>query len=345
MILTGTPICNSVMDLFPQLEFLREGGSGFSNFTAYKAFYGVYDSDNDGRGFKRLIGTQNMPYMQHRLARCAFVVRKEEALPDLPPKTYDVIDIEMSTEQWALYDKVAREITIEIEQELSNPKTMSVTNILVKLLRLAQITSGFVVYDAVYDENGEEIEGSVTDRIDPNPKIDALMEILKDKQPQQKTIVWACWRQDIKTINARCQVDGIDSVVYYGGSSEVEKADAVRRFNNDPNCRVFIGNPGAGGTGLNLLGYPLHGSVEDTGTNCDHVIYFSQDWSYSKRAQSEDRAHRNGVRTSVRITDLCVPGTIDERIRERVLAKKSHALQVQDIRHILTQLNSKSRDS
>ena len=56
------------------------------------------------------------------------------------------------------------------------------------------------------------------------------------------------------------------------------------------------------------------------------------------RAQSEDRAHRRGTRTNVRITDLTVPNTIDETIRVRVLEKRAVALQVSDVREILTSI-------
>ena len=75
--------------------------------------------------------------------------------------------------------------------------------------------------------------------------------------------------------------------------------------------------------------------AEEYDTNCTHVVYYSGDWSQVKRTQSEDRVHRRGTREPIRITDLCVPGTIDEEIRARVFQKKKMSLEITDIRDIL----------
>lgn len=108
---------------------------------------------------------------------------------------------------------------------------------------------------------------------------------------------------------------------------------AVWAFNNDPTCTVFIGNPSAGGTAINLWGY--NPERPEMTTNCDRVIYYSQNWSMPVRSQSEDRCHRIGTRKSVRYTDLVVAGTIDEEIRARVLGKKMRAIEMQDLREVL----------
>lgn len=85
---------------------------------------------------------------------------------------------------------------------------------------------------------------------------------------------------------------------------------------------------------MNLLGYPPHAG-EGVETNASHSIYYAQDWSYTKRAQSGARNHRKGTRVHVRETDLVVPDTIDEKIRIRVLKKKKIAMEIADIREIL----------
>jgi SNF2 family DNA or RNA helicase len=85
-----------------------------------------------------------------------------------------------------------------------------------------------------------------------------------------------------------------------------------------------------------LLGYPPHAENSDEyTTNANHVVYYVQDWSHPKRAQSEDRCHRRGTRTNIRVTDLCVPDTIDEEIRDRVMKKRHAASELSDIREIL----------
>lgn len=335
MVLTGTPITNTALDLYSQFEFMGRGWSGFNSWHNFRQFYGVYKTTESGH--KALVSMQNLPFMQERLARLSFIIRKEEALPDLPDKVYDVCEVEMTGRQKDIYRQLAEQLAVEIESEMSKDgnKSLVVSNILTKLLRLAQITSGFVVWDAKYSDDGEVIEPKTTEDLDSdNPKIQALLDLAKEKDPSQKTIVWACFVHDIKRIKESLEAAGHKVVTYFGGTSDDDRVEAERAFNYDDDCRWFVGNPAAGGTGLNLLGYPP-GQEDDYSTNCDHVVYYSQDWSSTKRSQSEDRAHRRGTRQNVRITDLCVPGSIDEEIRTRVVDKRVSALQISDIRHIL----------
>ncbi len=336
MVLTGTPVCNTPLDLYSLFEFMGEGWSGFQSWKNFRDFYGVFNAA-EGDAHRKLVGIQNLPFMKERLARTSFIIRKEEALPDLPEKVYDTYEVEMNASQAEAYQHLAESMLHEIEEQLENSenKTITINNILTQLLRLAQVTAGYIVWDEVIDPNSmETLRAKNIEFFSPDPKLEALVEILKEKEPNQKTIVWSCFVPCIKTISERLTREGIDHVTFYGGTSDDERVEAERRFNYDPSCKVVVGNPAAGGVGLNLLGYPPHGG-ENYETNCDHVIYYAQNWSMVQRAQSEDRAHRRGTRTNVRITDLVVPDTIDEEIRVRVLKKKLVALEVADIREIL----------
>lgn len=341
MLLTGTPITNSPLDLYTQLEFLGKGFSGFRSFASFAKFYGVF-AKHEETGMRKLIAFQNMPFMRERLSRYSFIIRKEEALPDLPAKVHDVIEVEMTPEQVQVYSDLRDTLAAEIEGEINragDKASLAVTNSLTKLLRLAQITSGFLpLQEEIFDENGEFKVQKDLYRFDPNPKLESLIEILKDdmSDPNNKTIIWAHFVQDIRSIRARLEIEGINAVTYYGATKDDDRENAIRSFNNDPNVRVFIGNQGAGGTGVNLLGYDVKKNGNgDNETNANHVIYYSQDWSSPKRSQSEDRAHRRGTRAPVRITDLVVPGSIDEEIRIRVLRKRTMAFAISDVREIL----------
>lgn len=336
MCLTGTPIANTLFDLWAQFEFMGEGWSGFSNYHAFKSFYAKY-AKNKGRGGNKLTGYQNVPLIRERLARMAFMITKAEALPNLPQKMFDISEVEMSDEQAQAYEDIQTKLALEIENDLASgdPRRMVVTNILTKMLRLAQVTSGFVSWDAVCSDDGEELVPRSISAFNPNPKVEALIETLKEKGPDDKTLVWACWIQDVKVISERLTSEGIKHVTYTGATSDVAREEAQRQFNDDPECKVFIGNAAAGGVGLNLLGYDYWNACPMRTTNANHVIYFSQNWSMTHRSQSEDRAHRNGTRVPVRYTDLCVPGTIDEEIRARVVDKKITATTIQDVRDIM----------
>ena len=341
MVLTGTPIANSVFDLWSQFEFMGEGWSGFTSFKKFCKFYGNFKNvaGQNQHGYQKLVGLQNLPMIQERLARQAYLIKKADALPDLPEKTYDIHEVEMTEEQASAYRQLCDSLMVEFESKLAaadgKKDVLIVTNILTQMLRLAQITSGFVGINAVIDEYGEIQQEAVVNRFDPNPKIEALVEILKEKDPYQKTLVWTNWKQNIRTIKARLDYEGIKSVVYYGDTSDQNRNLAVTAFNEDPETKVFIGNPRAGGVGLNLLGYKV-GTTPTTW--CDHVIYFAQNWSMIDRSQSEDRPHRRGTLHHVQYTDLVVPQTIDEEIRCRVMDKRMSALKIQDVREVISRI-------
>jgi SNF2 family DNA or RNA helicase len=337
LVLTGSPVGNSILDLYSQLEFINKGASGFTTWKAFKEFYGIYIQDESTGGFEKLVGIQNLPFMKERLARYTYIISKKQALPELPDKVYDVLECGMSPEQSDAYESLRDTLMAEIEHELDTsgqPQAVTINNALTKLLRLAQITSGHIGLDAVYAEDGTMLIPKRIKYFAQNPKLDALVEALKSKGPNSKSIVWACWTADIQQITERLEREGIDAVTFYGGTNEAQRAEAVRRFNFDRACRVIICNPAAGGTGVNLLGYPP-GAPEGYDTNCDQEYFYSQNWSHLTRAQAEDRAHRIGTRQNLQITDLCVPGTIDEEIRVRVLKKKQTAMEISDIREIL----------
>ena len=335
MPLTGTPITNTGLDLYAQFEFCREGGSGFGWWKNFRTFYGVYKPTSEGR--EALVGLQNLPFIQERLARMSFAVDKADVLKQLPKKQYEVREVQMGAKQTKVYAEIRDQLAVEIEDMLEDEtrnRSLVVRNVLTKLLRLAQITSGHVKWDPVCGDDGEELEPGWIEHFTPNPKVQELVEIVKNEKPNSKVLVWACWVEDIKAIQAGLTEAGIDHVTYYGGTSEKARSEAVERFNKDPNCRVFIGNPAAGGTGLNLVGFDPS-NPDDYDTNCEVVAYFSQGWSAVHRSQSEDRAHRRITRKPVRYIDLMVAGTIDEEIRNRVTMKRLTASSIADIRDIL----------
>lgn len=331
-VLTGTPVCNSVNDLWTQLEFLRKGGSGFINFKNFQDFYSNYDE------VSRTVTYQNLPFIQERLAMCSFHITKKEALPDLPEKVYIINEVEMSPKQRLVYEKIATELQYKIEQEIEaaggQPDAMTVNNILTQLMRLAQITSGFITYDEVCDDDGNVIKPKRIERFKEQPKIDAVLEILKERQPTEKTLIWACFESDIMAIKEAVDKAGYKSVLFYGGTSEADRAQAEYLINHDDSYTVFIGNAAAGGTGLNLLGYPPQ-QPELSECNVTQEIFFSQNWSAVYRAQAEDRAHRRGTRTNITIIDLQVENTIDTEIRKRVVDKRQSAYEIQDMREVL----------
>ena len=344
MSLTGSPIGNSPMDLWSQLEFLRKGGSGFQNRVGFKEFHGVWERvDNGAQGVQRLVGLKNIPLLQERLARMSFSVTKEEAGLNLPDKVRSVIEVQMGTYQAEVYNRLQDELAIEIEDQLSGQVVdeMTVNNVLTQLLRLAQITSGFVTYDAKVDmDNGQVVVPRRTAELSPeNPKVVALLDLLlsPERDPRAKTVVWCQFVHNIEIISAALTKAGIKHGCYYGAVSSDERDRLVDAFNCDPEFKVMVGNPQTAGVGLNLLGYDTRDPGASDGF-CDLEVFFSIGWSAILRAQAEDRAHRRGTRMPVQVVDLVVPGSIDETILERISTKREMAVTVSDLRETLNRV-------
>lgn len=340
MILTGTPIGNSPMDLWCQLEFLGEGLSGFQSFKEFRKFYGEFETvyGASGHGVEKLVGIKNVPLLKERLARLSFAITKEDAGLKLPDKVYDVLEVAMTERQGKIYDSVADELMSEIEDILSGEVNQLTTeNILTRLMRLAQITSGFATYDATIDEEGTVTSPKRVQQIDnDNPKVVACIEALtaEDRDPLGKCIIWCTFVEDIQILVKKLKEAGVGTVAYYGKVTQDNRDEAVNQFNCNPDCKVMVANPQTAGEGLDLLGYNKL-DPENSKTYCDMEIFFSQNWSAIQRSQAEDRAHRRGTRMPVRITDLVIPGTIDEEIRRRVRAKSDMAKSITDLREIL----------
>jgi hypothetical protein len=341
MILTGTPVTNTILDLYAQLEFLGEGLSGFNRWNAFKKFYCT--TEQKGM-YEKITGFQNLPFLQERLARVAFMITKKEALPGLPEKLNDVIYVEMTKKQREWYIAMQEKLALEIEDGSEDGKRMTAQMILVKMLRLAQITSGFATWDAKFDpETGDAVEARKIEFVEPNPKLEALVEFIKTRTADdEKVIVWACFKPDIRAIKERLDKEGITCGVYNGDTKDKDRAALEESFNrtNAKDMKVFIGNAAAGGTGLNLRGYEPddEGTERDHGCNCAWVVYYSQNWSMVHRGQSEDRAHRRGTRVPVTYVDIVVPQTIDVEIRARVVLKKVRADNIQDVRELLARV-------
>jgi len=338
MALTGTPIGNSVFDLYTQLEFLGQGLSGFTTFRHFCSFHGIYDPDEKSENpIDRLVGIRGLPLIQERLTRLSYMTTKKEAGLKLPDKLYSVSEVEMTTVQARFYDKLRKELVVEIEQILTSStqeKSITVNHILTRLLRLAQITSGHVKWDG---QGAEPIPGD-------NPKIKELYRIFKEEvsiDPLGKCIVWCTFIEDMRAISKFLASHSINHAGYHSVIQPKYKYKdsftAQAAFNCDPGIKIFIANPASAGEGLNIVGYDT-ANESTSKTYTSHVIYFSSDWSMIKRSQSEDRAHRRGTRTNVNVIDLIIPGTIDEDIRARVMEKIQTAHLIQDVRDILKSL-------
>lgn len=337
LILTGSPIGNSYRDLYTQLEFGYQGNSGFGRYENFRSFHGKFKATGDG--VSKLLGLENVPLLQEKLARYAFAVTKEEAGLNLPDKVYDYHEVDMTSKQSDFYNKMCSQLAIEIEEE-EEDKRMTADHILTRLLRLAQLTSGFVTWEEIVDPHtGDVVSEKRVEQIDSiyeNPKINAVVDMMWEKAPGEKTLIWSTSVEDIQAIHTRLQGEGFKGGTFYGATSADDRVENEDAFNQDPDFVYLVLNPMTGGVGLNLLGYDVDNPEGQTKhCYCAHEIFFCCNWSSLLRGQAEDRAHRRGTKFPVRITDLVVPNTIDIEIRSRVVEKQEMASLIQDVSEIL----------
>ena len=283
-ILSGFPTPKNPLDLYTQCNFLDPKHLGFNSIVAFRNRYCHFETLYlSGRQIQVPVGFTNLAEIEAKLKNFAYRKTKKECL-DLPEKIYTRRTIGLSEEQRLLYDDIRTQARATLKgQELT------VTNVITEILRLHQITCGYF----------KSREGDIQNVV--NKRIDALLEVCEDTD--QKIIIWATYVHNIQQINRELiKKYGVDSVVtFYGDTSVDKRTEALERFQNDPKCRFFVGNPATGGMGITL-------------TAAGVVVYYSNSYNAEHRVQSEDRAHRIGQDQKVTYIDFVAEKTIDEKI-------------------------------
>jgi len=238
-----------------------------------------------GRSVQIVVGYRNLDELSRKLAFFSFRVLKEDCL-DLPPKVYSPRHIELTKEQQKAYNDLE---TFAITQ--LNDNTLSVTNTMTMLLRLHQITCGYLPTD-----NGQPPVPL------KNNRMDELLNVLEETEG--KVIIWANYRYSIFDIENNLKKKfGEDSVVtYFGDTKDQDRQEIVKSF-QDPKSpvRFFVANQQTSGYGLTL-------------TAAHTVVYYSNNYDLEKRIQSEDRAHRIGQKNNVTYIDIICENTVDDNI-------------------------------
>jgi SNF2 family DNA or RNA helicase len=310
-ILTGTPVTQNHLDVFPQFYFLDPKILGQQSFHVFKHYYSIVvkkkawkiakSGKNKGKRvqytFEDVMRSRNMDELQERIAPWSYRVTKEECL-DLPPKVYTEIPIPMAPEQRRIYAKLKTELLMEAGDE-EIPVLMQLT----RLLRLHQIAGGFV---ATEDGTTEPIPGT-------NPKLAALMDDVDTLPAGEQCIIWARFRAEIEAIFAALEAEYGPGCAgtYYGGTKPKERAKLIQDFQGGK-VRFFIGSQQAAGMGLTL-------------TAASTVYYYSNSFSLEDRLQSEDRCHRIGQHKPVLYKDIVAMGTIDRLVIGALKSKKGLA--------------------
>ena len=301
VILTGTPVGNTLLDLYSQFHFLQPGVLGYSNFNQFKYHYARFTHTLGG--FEKLTGYKSIAELQTRMASCSFVVKKKDCL-DLPDKIFEERYVEMGKIQRQLYDQMVQIALADIEGNLNPDSTVQATIVIVQLLRLSQICCGYL----------KCIDSTERDIPDGNVKIQALRDIIESSDPESKICIWARFRHDVRMIVQLLRKMRVSHVCLTGKESENLRERNIESFAKDHGARVIIGEPASGGMGVTLIG--------SENRPCTTVIYYSNDFSMLKRMQSEDRSHRIGMKAPVTYIDIVCENSIEERICKILQDKK-----------------------
>jgi SNF2 family DNA or RNA helicase len=321
LLLSGMPIVQNILDIHSQYLFLDSSILGWS-FVAFRNKYfspvllccpqkhAVYQKksiekdkfycykcnkwyqNNESKVWKWECKTEMLQELTNKIYEHAIRFRKVDCI-DLPEQVYETREIFLNDEEIEIYKEMDKLLHTEIDG-----KEVSASIILTKLIRLAQITSGFAK-----DENGIEREIK-------NPSKLQELEDLLDETAGEKIIIWCNFVHNIQMIAELLNKKNISYVTFFGDTKDRDAV--IQKFETDSSCRVFVGNPQTGGLGINLVSASI-------------VVYFSQGFSLESRIQSESRTHRLGQTKKVTYVDLVANKTIDEYIIQALRNKKSVA--------------------
>jgi superfamily II DNA or RNA helicase len=275
-VLTGTPVENSVRDLWSLLDFVLPGYLGRrEDFRErYELPISRGSQPETARLTKRL-----RPVMLRRL--------KQQVVKELPDKIEQVTYCDLTPEQEELYQKLRRESRRKLD-ELSGTKDQGRARIamLTALLRLRQACCDLRLL-------GQEAER-------PSGKLEALEELLEEAiDGGHRVLLFSQFVSMLRLIRGTLDEGGI-RYGYLDGQTK-DRARAVDEFQQSPDLPLFLISLKAGGIGLNL-------SAADT------VIHFDPWWNPAVEAQATDRAHRIGQTRVVTSYKLIARGTVEEKI-------------------------------
>ena len=298
LILSGTPVQNSAIDLYSQYRFLDPGVFG-ANFYAFRNRY----CQMGGYGGHEVVGFQHMDELVRKEHSIALRVTKAECL-DLPAQTFVRRYVELEPAARRLYDQIARASCAELES--GGRVTASI--VLTRLLRLMQLTGGFVQPD-----------GSDRAQQAGSAKLDALADILEEyvQEAGQKLVVFARFCPEIATI---CQLLEQRGIRYGRIDGEVpmdQRGAIVETFQQDPGVKVFVAQIQTAG-----LGITLHAASA--------AVFYSLDFNYANYAQALARIHRIGQAQPVTYIHLLAENTVDEQVLDALEHKEDLARTIVD---------------
>ena len=304
--LTGTPLENSVMELWSIFDFIMPGY--LNSVQKFRDAYGIHDVDNDSLSKLDNLNFLIKPFILRR--------KKNDVITDLPDKIENNIYLDLPLKQKKLYLSVLKDSEREFKEILaSEGMNKARFKILQLLMKLRQICIDPNILFSNYD--GEVI------------KMEKLLEVVNNFiSDGHKILIFSSFKTVVDRVKSMFDKSGISSYMIAGDVKSKTRMELVDKFNNDStNC--FLITLKSGGTGLNLVG-------------ADVVIHLDIWWNPQVENQATDRAHRIGQTKKVTVIKFVTRGTIEERIielqnKKRILS--DNLIEGKDNSEILSSLN------
>ncbi|MEM6362501.1 MAG: DEAD/DEAH box helicase [Bacteroidota bacterium] len=288
LILTGTPLENSTMDLWSQISFINPGLLG--NQKLFKnEFLTPIEKQGDQAKMQKLYSIIK-PFILRR--------NKSQVATELPDKVENIQYCSMLPDQEAEYEKVKSfyrdKILENIEAKGLNKSQLILLQGLTKLRQIAN-------HPKMVDQDYEGASGKLWD----------LISMLDNAISEgHNVLIFSQFVKHLSIVKDHLKDMDID-FAYLDGSTKDRKGQ-VERFQNDPNIRVFLISLKAGGVGLNL-------------TKADYVFILDPWWNPAIEAQAVDRAHRIGQENQVFTYKFISKSTVEEKILELQKHKRNLA--------------------
>ena len=281
IVLTGTPLENSVLDLWSIFDFLMHGYLGTAQ--DFRERYELPITREKDAPAQARLARRLRPFLLRRL--------KKEVAADLPAKLEQVSFCELTPDQRNAYQQVIEASRKEILGAAADAsgQARSRMMVLTTLLRLRQVCCDLRLL---------KLEG--VDPANASGKLDVFDELLEEVvDGGHRALVFSQFVSLLGLLKEKLEAEGIE-FCYLDGST-VDRAAVVDRFQNHGDIPVFLISLKAGGTGLNLTG-------------ADTVIHFDPWWNPAVEDQATDRAHRLGQTRVVTSYKLITRDTVEENI-------------------------------
>lgn len=287
LLLTGTPVTNKAIDVFSPYKFLNPAVFGQSFYAFRSRYFDMTGYGNHTPVLKKSMEAE----LTGKLHSIAYRATKAECL-DLPD-TVDVIrQVDLEPAALRLY----RGLVKESYAELSGGKEVTAPNILARLLRLSQLTGGFL--------GGGD--ASVVEPVSA-AKLAALEDILDGAAAEgKKLVIIARFLPEIRAICKLLDRRGLGYACITGAVKD--RDEEVSRFQTDPAVMAFVGQIATAGLGITL-------------TAASTMVFYSLDYSMSNFEQAKARIHRVGQRNLCTYLYLVARGTVDEKVLAALKSK------------------------